>query len=105
MHRLCGYPPFYSYHGLPMSPGMKHKIRCGKYAFPPPEWLKISNEGNGRVSGTLGGAATAKERPGEVRCICLERFQGELSNVAALFAAWRFPKDWLFVWCMSLVSP
>merc|ERR1711983_262065 len=28
---LCGNPPFYSSHGLNMSPGMKRKIKNGKY--------------------------------------------------------------------------
>ena len=30
---LCGYPPFYSDHGLVISPGMKMKIRTGKLTF------------------------------------------------------------------------
>ncbi len=28
--RLCGFPPFYSNHGLPISPGMKKRIRSGQ---------------------------------------------------------------------------
>lgn len=43
--RLCGFPPFYSAHGLPMSPGMKSRIRSGQYAFPSPEWDKVSDQG------------------------------------------------------------
>ncbi|EYB88641.1 hypothetical protein Y032_0243g3474 [Ancylostoma ceylanicum] len=39
---LCGYPPFYSQHGLPMSPGMKAKIKSGQYTFPSPEWDCVS---------------------------------------------------------------
>ncbi|PAV56836.1 hypothetical protein WR25_09654 [Diploscapter pachys] len=39
---LCGYPPFYSAHGQPMSPGMKAKIRTGQYTFPSPEWDCVS---------------------------------------------------------------
>ncbi|VDK43334.1 unnamed protein product [Anisakis simplex] len=39
---LCGYPPFFSENGLPMSPGMKNRIRSGKYDFPSPEWDKVS---------------------------------------------------------------
>ena len=42
---LCGFPPFYSAHGLPMSPGMKKRIRTGQYAFPSPEWDKVSEAG------------------------------------------------------------
>ncbi|VDO24763.1 unnamed protein product [Onchocerca flexuosa] len=39
---LCGFPPFFSANGLPMSPGMKNRIRTGKYAFPSPEWDRVS---------------------------------------------------------------
>uniref|UniRef100_A0A0K0DT28 non-specific serine/threonine protein kinase n=1 Tax=Strongyloides stercoralis TaxID=6248 RepID=A0A0K0DT28_STRER len=39
---LCGYPPFYSMKGLPISPGMKLRIAAGCYAFPPAEWDCIS---------------------------------------------------------------
>ncbi|OQR79871.1 MAP kinase-activated protein kinase 2-like [Tropilaelaps mercedesae] len=41
---LCGFPPFYSNHGLPISPGMKKRIRAGQYEFPNPEWAAVSNE-------------------------------------------------------------
>ena len=34
--RLCGFPPFYSNHGLAISPGMKKRIRPGQYKFPNP---------------------------------------------------------------------
>ncbi|PIO65710.1 kinase domain protein [Teladorsagia circumcincta] len=40
--RLCGYPPFFSQNGLPMSPGMKAKIKSGQYTFPSPEWDCVS---------------------------------------------------------------
>uniref|UniRef100_A0A914YHL3 non-specific serine/threonine protein kinase n=1 Tax=Panagrolaimus superbus TaxID=310955 RepID=A0A914YHL3_9BILA len=39
---LCGYPPFYSHHGLPISPGMKKRIRAGQYNFVGPEWDRVS---------------------------------------------------------------
>ncbi|CAJ0961262.1 unnamed protein product, partial [Ranitomeya imitator] len=39
---LCGYPPFYSNHGLAISPGMKKRIRMGQYEFPNPEWSEVS---------------------------------------------------------------
>lgn len=42
---LCGFPPFFSANGLPMSPGMKNRIRAGKYAFPSPEWDRVSEAG------------------------------------------------------------
>ena len=45
-NRLCGYPPFYSYGGAPISPGMKKRIRQGQYGFPDPEWTNVSNKGN-----------------------------------------------------------
>ncbi|XP_046896461.1 MAP kinase-activated protein kinase 2-like [Hypomesus transpacificus] len=41
---LCGYPPFYSNHGLAISPGMKKRIRNGQYEFPNPEWSDVSEE-------------------------------------------------------------
>uniref|UniRef100_A0A673TU33 non-specific serine/threonine protein kinase n=1 Tax=Suricata suricatta TaxID=37032 RepID=A0A673TU33_SURSU len=41
---LCGYPPFYSNHGLAISPGMKSRIRMGQYEFPNPEWSEVSEE-------------------------------------------------------------
>ncbi|XP_067855100.1 MAP kinase-activated protein kinase 2-like isoform X2 [Heptranchias perlo] len=41
---LCGYPPFYSNHGLAISPGMKRRIRMGQYEFPNPEWSEVSKE-------------------------------------------------------------
>lgn len=44
-YRLCGFPPFFSANGLPMSPGMKNRIRTGKYAFPSPEWDRVSEAG------------------------------------------------------------
>ncbi|KAK5894863.1 hypothetical protein CesoFtcFv8_011511 [Champsocephalus esox] len=41
---LCGYPPFFSHHGLAISPGMKRRIRTGKYDFPKQEWSDVSDE-------------------------------------------------------------
>ncbi|XP_022594826.1 MAP kinase-activated protein kinase 2-like isoform X1 [Seriola dumerili] len=41
---LCGYPPFFSHHGLAISPGMKRRIRNGQYEFPNPEWADVSEE-------------------------------------------------------------
>jgi len=40
---LCGMPPFYSARGLPLSPGMRQRIRSGQYTFPSPEWDKVSD--------------------------------------------------------------
>lgn len=41
---LCGYPPFFSHHGLAISPGMKRRICRGQYEFPNPEWSDVSEE-------------------------------------------------------------
>ncbi|XP_045913563.1 MAP kinase-activated protein kinase 2-like isoform X1 [Micropterus dolomieu] len=41
---LSGYPPFFSHHGLAISPGMKRRIRNGQYEFPNPEWSDVSEE-------------------------------------------------------------
>uniref|UniRef100_UPI00358E604F uncharacterized protein n=1 Tax=Myxine glutinosa TaxID=7769 RepID=UPI00358E604F len=41
---LCGFPPFYSHHGLAISPGMKRRIQLGQYDFPRPEWAAVSEE-------------------------------------------------------------
>uniref|UniRef100_A0A3P8SV77 non-specific serine/threonine protein kinase n=1 Tax=Amphiprion percula TaxID=161767 RepID=A0A3P8SV77_AMPPE len=41
---LCGYPPFFSHHGLAISPGMKRWICKGHYVFPNPEWSDVSEE-------------------------------------------------------------
>ena len=48
--RLCGFPPFYSTGGAPISPGMKKRIRQGQYTFPAPEWTNVSKEGKDSLS-------------------------------------------------------
>lgn len=50
---LCGFPPFYSNHGLAISPGMKKRIRSGQYEFPKPEWDKVSKDAKGLIQGML----------------------------------------------------
>ncbi|XP_004069192.1 MAP kinase-activated protein kinase 2 [Oryzias latipes] len=50
---LCGYPPFYSNHGLAISPGMKRRIRMGQYEFPNPEWSDVSEEAKQLISTLL----------------------------------------------------
>lgn len=50
---LCGYPPFYSNHGQPISPGMKRRIRNGQYEFPKEEWSRVSNEAKDLIKGLL----------------------------------------------------
>jgi len=50
---LCGFPPFYSNHGLPISPGMKTRIRSGQYEFPNPEWRNVSNDAKDLIKGCL----------------------------------------------------
>jgi len=50
---LCGFPPFYSNHGLPISPGMKKRIRSGQYEFPKPEWTNVSQDAKELIKGCL----------------------------------------------------
>ncbi|CAG7827633.1 unnamed protein product [Allacma fusca] len=50
---LCGYPPFYSSHGLAISPGMKTRIRSGQYDFPPTEWNEVSSDAKELIRGML----------------------------------------------------
>ena len=50
---LCGFPPFYSNHGLAISPGMKKRIRAGQYDFPNPEWRDVSNDAKEVIRGLL----------------------------------------------------
>ncbi|KAH0948722.1 hypothetical protein HN011_009802 [Eciton burchellii] len=50
---LCGFPPFYSNHGLAISPGMKKRIRLGQYDFPSPEWANVSQEAKSLIKGML----------------------------------------------------
>lgn len=50
---LCGFPPFYSNHGLAISPGMKKRIRTGQYDFPDPEWKNVSKSAKDLIKGML----------------------------------------------------
>lgn len=50
---LCGYPPFYSNHGMAISPGMKKRIRNGQYEFPAPEWSRVSQDAKDLIKGLL----------------------------------------------------
>ena len=49
----CGYPPFYSTHGQPISPGMKRRIKAGEFAFPEAEWSRVSKDAKDLISGML----------------------------------------------------
>lgn len=49
----CGYPPFYSTHGQPISPGMKRRIKAGEYTFPEAEWSRVSKEAKELIKGML----------------------------------------------------
>ena len=49
----CGYPPFYSTHGQPISPGMKRRIKAGEYTFPVAEWSRVSEEAKRLIQGML----------------------------------------------------
>lgn len=50
---LCGFPPFYSNHGLAISPGMKNRIRTGQFTFPNPEWQNVSQDAKELINGML----------------------------------------------------
>jgi len=50
---LCGFPPFYSNHGLAISPGMKKRIRMGQFDFPNPEWQHVSKDAKDLIKGML----------------------------------------------------
>lgn len=49
----CGYPPFYSTHGQPISPGMKRRIKAGEFAFPDAEWSRVSKDAKDLIQGML----------------------------------------------------
>lgn len=49
----CGYPPFYSTHGQPISPGMKRRIKAGEFAFPENEWSRVSDDAKNLIKGML----------------------------------------------------
>merc|ERR1739848_792668 len=50
---ICGFPPFYSLNGKPISPGMKRRIRSGQYEFPKPEWTNVSQDAKELIKGCL----------------------------------------------------
>ncbi|BES91207.1 Map kinase-activated protein kinase [Nesidiocoris tenuis] len=50
---LCGFPPFFSNHGQPISPGMKKRIRTGQFDFPNPEWSNVSSDAKDLIRGML----------------------------------------------------
>lgn len=50
---LCGFPPFYSNHGLAISPGMKNRIKLGQFTFPNPEWQKVTQDAKELINGML----------------------------------------------------
>jgi len=53
VYSLCGFPPFYSNHGLAISPGMKKRIRTGQYDFPDPEWKNVAQDAKELIRGML----------------------------------------------------
>lgn len=53
VYSLCGFPPFYSNHGLAISPGMKKRIRLGQFDFPNPEWQNVSDQAKKLIQGML----------------------------------------------------
>lgn len=65
--RLCGFPPFYSDHGLAISPGMKKRIRMGQFTFPNPEWQCVSSGAKELINGMLNVDPTKRLTIDEVR--------------------------------------
>jgi mitogen-activated protein kinase-activated protein kinase 2 len=62
----CGYPPFYSTHGQPISPGMKKRIKAGEYTFPEAEWGRVSPDAKNIIKGML---ETVPEKRSTIRDI------------------------------------
>ncbi|CAH8576415.1 unnamed protein product [Schistosoma margrebowiei] len=50
---LSGCPPFFSQNGQPISPGMKSKIRAGKYDFPDAQWKYVSKSAKDLIKSLL----------------------------------------------------
>ncbi|CAI2730402.1 unnamed protein product [Schistosoma spindalis] len=50
---LSGCPPFFSQNGQPISPGMKSKIRAGKYDFPDAQWKSVSKSAKDLIKSLL----------------------------------------------------
>merc|ERR1711936_1301543 len=50
---LCGLPPFFSRHGLAISPGMKKCIRLGKYDFSHSKFEHVSQDAKNLIQGML----------------------------------------------------
>ena len=50
---LCGLPPFFSRHGLAISPGMKKCIRLGKYDFSHSKFEHVSQDAKNLIRGML----------------------------------------------------
>lgn len=50
---LCGFPPFFSNHGQPISPGMKNRIKTGQFDFPDPEWSNVSQDAKNLIRDML----------------------------------------------------
>ncbi|CAH8854688.1 unnamed protein product [Trichobilharzia szidati] len=50
---LSGCPPFFSQNGHPISPGMKSKIRAGKYDFPDAQWKHVSKSAKDLIKSLL----------------------------------------------------
>ena len=59
---LCGYPPFYSEDGTPLSAGMKRRIQGGQFAMDGDDWAEVSEEAKELVKGCL--RVDAEERLG-----------------------------------------
>lgn len=95
LRRLCGFPPFYSAHGLPMSPGMKSRIRSGQYGFPSPEWDKVSEQGTVQPNHAKH-ARKADRRLGPTHLSLIRMERGRDDECSDLFRLCGFPPFYSF---------
>ncbi len=78
----CGYPPFYSTHGQPISPGMKKRIKAGEYTFPEAEWSRVSQDAKSLIKGML---ETVPEKRSTINDIMKSSWISVCSNIHKLF--------------------
>ena len=79
---LCGFPPFYSTGGAPISPGMKKRIRQGQYNFPDPEWTHVTKEGACMcTTWARVGLILCQSRTSEMSCACPSGTSDKLPHV------------------------
>lgn len=98
-HSLCGFPPFYSNHGLAISPGMKKRIRLGQFDFPNPEWQNVSDQAKKLIQGMLNVDPTKRLSIDQVmrnQWIAVSNMQIESIFIIKLCQTYFSPKSLLF---------